>query len=342
MKIPTQITLMIALLIAFTACQVGANVSGNLLTSRRAFGNITTVDLSSVSGNATVTAAQTDSITVEIEYTYPAECYEIDYSIRSGKLNIDEDFQWNNCQGRSEWDLNVPTATGIEFSSASGSLVVYGGQGDVDVNTASGGLQMEDREGSFDIQTASGRIRITGSSGNFEIQSASGRITVEDGSGQADISAASGDIRISNSSGDFEAHAASGDIDVDTFSGQAEFSTASGDVRAAGLNLTSAASFSAASGDVSVELAASPTSDLSISSASGNSTLNYGGNDLQGYFEFTARKDYGRIIAPYPFDSEDEFTRNGYTYMRKSFTRGKDQPRVTISTSSGTAELTLK
>ena len=100
-----------------------------------------------------------------------------------------------------------------------------------------------------------------------------------------------------------------------------------------------ASSFSAGSGNVTVVLAESPAADLTISTGSGKAVLRYRGYPIEGYFEFTALQSRGKIVSPFGFDDESTFTQDGRTYMRKSFTLEKSDPKVTIRTGSGTAEL---
>jgi len=76
-----------------------------------------------------------------------------------------------------------------------------------------------------------------------------------------------------------------------------------------------------------------------MSAASGDVTLDYNGNPIRGYFEFTARKHSGRISAPFKFDKVEEYEQSGQTYEQKSFTREKDSPKIYLSTSSGRAAL---
>ncbi|RLD82125.1 MAG: hypothetical protein DRJ10_05370 [Bacteroidetes bacterium] len=86
-------------------------------------------------------------------------------------------------------------------------------------------------------------------------------------------------------------------------------------------------------------MAKSSSYDLTLSSASGDVTLNYNGNDLSGFYEFTARVKKGRIISPVKFDKEEVIEKNGKKYDVKSFTKGNSSPIILIKTSSGTAKL---
>ena len=101
-----------------------------------------------------------------------------------------------------------------------------------------------------------------------------------------------------------------------------------------------ASAFSSASGDVYVELAETPEHDLELSSASGNSVLNFNGHPIEGQFEFVAKYRKGDIESPIDFDDEETFRRPGDRdrYVRKTFSRG-DKPYISIRTASGEAVL---
>lgn len=115
----------------------------------------------------------------------------------------------------------------------------------------------------------------------------------------------------------------------------------SGNISANNIQFTEESSLGSGSGSVAVTLAQSPDHNLTLSSGSGDSRLDYDGHTVEGFFVFTARKDNGHIVSPYPFDKEEEYLIGDQVYMRKSFTRGSDQPQITISTGSGTAKLVL-
>jgi DUF4097 and DUF4098 domain-containing protein YvlB len=174
-----------------------------------------------------------------------------------------------------------------------------------------------------------------------DVNSASGTIDLVEYTGQADLNNASGNITLDAVNGVIDVSSASGHIYASEATGDLNLSCASGNVTGDGVIFTATSSLSSASGNVAVVVAESPVYDLSLSSASGDAMLNYNGNEVQGYFEFTARQSDGTIISPYPFDSETTFTQNEYIYMRKSFTRGQGTPRISISTSSGEAALRL-
>jgi hypothetical protein len=86
-------------------------------------------------------------------------------------------------------------------------------------------------------------------------------------------------------------------------------------------------------------LAKTPVEDIAVSSASGNATLNYNGNPVEGHFELSVREDDGEIVCPFDIDKERRIERGGDDYIVKSFTKGHDSPRIKISSASGRAEL---
>ncbi|UCD18234.1 MAG: hypothetical protein JSV44_04800, partial [Candidatus Zixiibacteriota bacterium] len=97
--------------------------------------------------------------------------------------------------------------------------------------------------------------------------------------------------------------------------------------------------FSSASGAAMVELAEGPEDNLNVGSASGKALLDYNGNPVTGYFELTAKVRSGSISAPFDFDDEREFRKNGQRYVKKTFTRGSDSPEIMVGTASGRAIL---
>ena len=280
------------------------------------------VHIKLASGDCTIETGAEDAIVVDVKHSVmPKDAFEPEIYESGNRLKISE--RWSgHSSGRVIWTITVPPATEISFSSASGDLDVSGLQKRLKASAASGDIRAEDISGELSIKTASGDIHI------------------EDCNGDIEITAASGDIECSGLSGDTELSAASGDVKLKDSKGLFDISTASGDVKCSGLHIDGYSSFSAASGDISIRLGGACTNDLELSAASGDVSLDYNGQPLKGYFEFEARKSSGSISAPYSFDREDEFEKNGQTFVKKSFTRDGDSPRITMHTASG--RITLK
>ena len=297
------------------------------------------VKIESVSGDVILVVGSGKDIIVDLEYDVsPKGAFEPEFVESGSTLKLKED--WNrSSSGRVTWNLTVPVNTEIEFNSASGDISITGLKSDVEVSTASGDLEISEVKGKIEMSTASGDIELDDVSGKVDFSTASGDIKGDNVAGEIDISTASGDIDLSDVNGEVELSTASGDIKLKNSSGEFELSCASGDIKLKKTVITGDSEFSTASGDIEVSLDKSSTYNLELSAASGDVVLDYNGNTIDGYFEFTAKKSNSRISAPFSFDREEEFERNGRTYLRKSFTKGGANPKIKLSTSSGKAEL---
>jgi DUF4097 and DUF4098 domain-containing protein YvlB len=299
---------------------VAMNIHAQGEEVHKTFGAKQSVRINTVSGNCTVKKGSSDNVIVDLVYDVdPEGAFEPEIRESGNTLRIKERWHGSHSSGHVEWTITVPPTTEIEFSTASGDLSVEGLTHSIKANTASGEITVKNSEGELKISTASGDV------------------TIQDTRGEFDISTASGGIDAVKIQGTMEMSTASGDIDVEDSKGSFELSCASGSVEASNILIEEESSFSTASGKVRVSLAKSSEFDLELSSASGSATLDYHGNPVKGAFEFTARKDRGRIVSPFKFDKEEEFERYDQIYIRKSFTKGGGMPRITISTASGRA-----
>ena len=274
------------------------------------FKGVERIQVRTVSGDCIVKKGSSNRIDVDLFYDVePEGAFDHEMELRGTTLRIRERWHGSSTHGIVTWTLSVPEEVEIEFSTASGELEIRNVSGD------------------FEASTASGDILVENSKGEFEFNTASGEITMDECEGEFDLSTASGDIEGRLLKGMFEMSTASGDIDVRQSEGTFELSCASGSVEATDIVVDD------------VILGKTAEYDLELSSASGRVVLDYNGNALKGYFEFTARKDRGRIMSPFKFDNEEEFERNDYTYVRKSFTKNGGSPRVTLRAASGRVTL---
>lgn len=279
------------------------------------------VQLKMVSGDCIIETGSSSEIKVDIQlHGDVSEYFEPEFSETGNTLKIRE-YWHGSSHGGVTWRITVPAETEIDFSSASGELSVSGIQAEIEAGTASGDISLNSVKGNLDISTASGDIGIDNCTGEF------------------DISTASGEIEVDNSQGEFDMSTASGEIKIKTCEGAFELSCASGEIEAKKIILKEESSFSTASGDIEVVLGHSPDVDISLSAASGDVLLDYAGNEVRGYFEFSARKRSGRIVSPFDFDREEEVERHEDEYQIKSFSRSGKKPVITLETSSGRAEL---
>lgn len=306
---------------------------------QKEFSGIEKIDLNTVSGDCIIKTHSSDEVIVDLRYDVePEGAFEYKFRERGKTLKIEE--EWNGRGHRSSsgeviWTITVPRGTEISFSTASGDLEASGPFGSIEARTASGDIDISDTDGELDISTASGDINIVKAMGDNRISTASGDIHIEDSSDDTRMSTASGDIEVTNMKGDIGLSTASGDIEVSDCRGTFELSCASGSIEVSDVIIEGASEFSTASGSVKVVLSETCDYDLTLSTASGDVTLDYNGNEVKGFFEFEARKRHGKIVCPFDFDDEEEYERWDNIWVRKSFTRKGDSPQIEMSTASG-------
>ena len=297
-------------------------------TITESFQGVKQLKIDLVSSDVIIEVVRGSTVTVEVTHTYDDDCYRTRMDTWGDRLILEEDFGGYGCYGRASWHIKIPKKMDILYSSASGDVEASGIEGELDFDTASGDITLSKINGRITIDNASGRIEIRDAVGDLDIDNASGRIRLENVWGNIEVDNASGRVVIKNATGQFD------------------ISNASGDVDASGIVINAESSFTSASGDVEVQLAKKLAHDLSLTSASGDAVLDYNGNPVAGEFIFRARQGRGRIVSPYPFDSEEEFDRgrggwrrDSRLYVEKRFKRGKNGPRIMLSTVTGTAKL---
>ena len=310
---------------------------------KETFDGISKVDLSSVSGDCVVRTHSSDEVIVELYYDVkPESLFDPEMKKSGSTLVLKEKWKKRknlSTSGEIIWTLTVPADTEIEFSTASGDITASGLTKSIEASTASGDIKLENMKADVDISTASGDADLVNLKGDIEISTASGDIDIVESSGDIELSTASGDIKAVNVRDEIDLSTASGDIEISDSKGAFDISCASGDIEADGIVIGGESEFSVASGSIEVILAKTCGFDLDLTSASGDVLLDYKGNDVKGFFEFTAHKRRGKIVCPFKFDNEEEYEEHGETYVRKSFSKGGDSPRIELLTASGKAVL---
>lgn len=275
------------------------------------------VEISTASGDCIIKKGAAGKITVDVEIKVrPEDAFTPEMEERNDRIKLSENWS-GNASGSVLWTVTVPPETEVDVESASGDISVSGLTKEIEISTASGDVTLETCKGDFDISTASGDIEMEVVEGDFDVSVASGDISVSDIQGVIEFSAASGNIDILNAKGSFDLSCASGDIDANR------------------VEIKENSDFKAASGDIMVKLSSPSQHDLSLSTASGNITLDYDGNPLKGRFEFEASRHGGRIKAPVAFDEEESFSKHGRDYVKKIITRSGGKPLISLESASG-------
>jgi len=178
------------------------------------------------------------------------------------------------------------------------------------------------------------QLKVNSFDGSISVTTAAGTMTFKNSKGAFDISAASADIRFDQCEGTFN---------VST-GGQA-------DIDASRIVIEGESKFSTNVGDVDVVLAKTPRHNITIATGTGRGLLDYNGNTVVGSFKFSAEKNKGRIVSPYPFERQTTYKddlkhiRNQndvgkkVDYLLKEQVIGNSLPEIFMKTVRGSAVL---
>ncbi|HEV7963694.1 MAG TPA: DUF4097 family beta strand repeat-containing protein [Actinoplanes sp.] len=156
--------------------------------------------------------------------------------------------------------VRVPAGSNLAVKMASADLRAKGDYGVVQTDLASGDAYVE-------------RV-----AGDAELKSASGDVQVDRVGGSLRTGSASGDVRVGDVTGDVSVNSASGDLAFRSIGGSIQGKTASGDVQIGRLR-QGKATFSSASGDVTIGIAAGTGVWLDLNTSSGSTTSDLTMND---------------------------------------------------------------
>jgi hypothetical protein len=290
----------------------------------KTFTGIKKISLSTAAGNCKLIKGKVNEVQVSVSYTYPSNDYQPIMEQTGSTLELKEDFQNRNSHsGNSSWELIIPDNLDISFSSGSGNFEASDLAVKISGNTGSGSYTWKSITGNSDINTGSGDI------------------SIDDFHGDIDLNTGSGDVDILKSEGDLHANSGSGKINLLGVKGKLSANVGSGNITGKELVLTGKGLFNSGSGDVSIKLATVPAYAISVNSGSGDATLDFNGNKMEGKIIMTVNKKHGKIVAPFPFDKTEELNDDGddNIRIRKTAQLGTKDIEIKISSGSGTAEV---
>lgn len=272
----------------------------------KTYTGIDEIEISVSSGDAIFKKSTSNEVTVELIHTFDID-YDPTIRQNGSKLDIDDrNVARSNrsYSGKATWTFTIPDNLEVEFETGSGDAEIAD-------------LTLE-----------------------FEMSSGSGDFEIRNSDGEIEISTGSGDIDATDVTGDLEFSTGSGDIDLDKIYAAIDASTGSGNVDAENITISDGSSFSSGSGDVEVALSETPAFDISVGSGSGDATLDFNNNEIEGTVVMQINKNKGRIRAPFSFDKEEEITQGrSSVQLRKTKKFNSKDIQVKVSSGSGTAEI---
>jgi len=173
------------------------------------------------------------------------------------------------------------------------------------------------------------RLNVDSFDGSISVATGLGTMTFKHSKGMFDISTGVGDIRFDQCEGTFNVSGGQADIDASriVIEGESKFLTNGGDIE--------------------VVLAKTPRHNITIATGTGRGLLDYNGNTVVGSFKFSAEKDKGRIVSPYPFERQTTYkddlkqirNQNDFgkkvDYLLKEQVIGNSLPEIFMKTSRG-------
>jgi hypothetical protein len=118
------------------------------------------------------------------------------------KTGQKKNFDWG-MSGSIDLEVRVPSATSLDVTDSSGSMVIAAMDRRISIEDGSGSIDIEDVEGNIVIDDGSGSIEVRNAGADLEIEDGSGGIIVRHVSGSVTISDGSGSINVEDVEGDF-------------------------------------------------------------------------------------------------------------------------------------------
>lgn len=190
------------------------------------------------SGTITITAADTETSTVEVaalddDARDLADSTKVNYDEARRRLSVempDKKIVFSLKRRRIAITITVPTGSSLQARTASAKLTATGRYASALAHTASGEINLETVDGDVEVHCASGDVTV-GSGRAVRVHTASGQVRIDHATGEVEAHCASGQIRVGVAEAGVSAKTASGDITVeDARSGLVALNAASGDL----------------------------------------------------------------------------------------------------------------
>lgn len=191
-------------------------------------GDRSQLDVALGSGRVEVIAASPGRLRVSIDARDP-DAFDV---IRIGDtITVRERSRWRSRNHRVHILVEAPPGCDLTADVASADVIVRGSAGVVAVRSASGDLDVESAS-RIEFDTGSGDVRVGTVTDDARLSTASGDVTIESVAGSLDACTASGCVTARRVAGAVEVGTASGDVRLDQVDGEAlAIKTLSGDIR---------------------------------------------------------------------------------------------------------------
>ena len=196
-----------------------------------------------VSGSVNVVASDRDDTVVSVRPRDPNRASDIRIAegarieFRNGTLDVSAGRRFISLGrgGAVVIDIELPSCSRLQVSSASADVRAGGAFGDCRFATASGDATVDTVAGNIKADSASGDVSVSELTGDIKFRAASGSLTVKQLNGTVNAQTASGDATVAAaSSGGVSVQTASGDVEIGIPEGTAarlDVRTHSGEVR---------------------------------------------------------------------------------------------------------------
>lgn len=265
------------------------------------FDGIQEIQINIGSGDLTVDKSNNNSVTIEVEYN--ANHMEPLFNQKGNKLVLEEKHHKKNNRDESRYTLRIPDEMVIKTNIGAGK-------------SAYNGVYIK-----LDHNTGAGKIGFTNVSGNLKVNSGVGDISLSQSEGNFNLNSGTGSLKLENVSGSFALNSGTGNVKVDYG------------------HITGNSTLNSGTGNVELVVAKGLTGELSLNSGTGNATLNFNGQPIAGDFEMQCSEKHGKISAPFNFDHTETIDKGGNNSatLKKSAKIGSGQPKIQVSTGTGTA-----
>jgi len=271
----------------------------------KTYSGIDELEIELVLSSCEIIKSNDTKIHVNVEYTYNEDVYKVVFKEKTDKLVVEEKFEDNDDNdGESIWKISIPDGMEVEFSSATGCLTLKGINAKLEGSSGTGCLTGENLSGKYELGSGTGNIEVTDSEGDFELNSGTGN------------------VKISNSKGEFDANSGTGKVIAEN------------------IIILDSADMGSGTGKVIVINVQGKEFELEISSGTGNVELDLDGKKLDGHYILESRDKKGRIVSPFKIENTEEIDEGDSKRIRKSFTIGKSNTEISLS--SGTGKVVLK